>query len=121
MQRALLNTVAPVVAAIVMATSPVEAQTPEQQGKAVAEEADRQDFGWHDNASIMRMLLRNRSGQESVRELRRRVLESTERERGDKSVIIFESPRDIQGTALLSHTRSWSPTINGCTSRRSSA
>jgi outer membrane lipoprotein-sorting protein len=109
MQRALLNTVAPIIAAIVVATSPVEAQTPEQQGKAVAEEADRQDFGWHDNASIMRMVLRNRSGQESVRELRRRVLESTEKERGDKSVIIFESPRDIQGTALLSHTRILEP------------
>ena len=109
MQRALLNTVLPIIAGLVIAASPVETQTPEQQGKAVAEEADRQDFGWHDNASIMRMVLRNRSGQESVRELRRRVLESTERERGDKSIIIFESPRDIQGTALLSHTRILEP------------
>ncbi len=109
MQRALLNTVAPIIASLVIAASPVEAQTPEQQGRAVAEEADRQDFGWHDNASIMRMVLRNRSGQESVRELRRRVLESTERERGDKSIIVFESPRDIQGTALLSHTRILEP------------
>ena len=109
MQRALLNTVAPIIAGLVIAASPVEAQTPEQQGKAVAEEADRQDFGWHDNASIMRMVLKNRSGQESVRELRRRVLESTEKEQGDKSVIVFESPRDIQGTALLSHTRILEP------------
>jgi len=109
MQRALLNTVAPIIAGLVIAASPVKAQTPEQQGRAVAEEADRQDFGWHDNASIMRMVLRNRSGQESVRELRRRVLESTEKERGDKSIIIFESPRDIQGTALLSHTRILEP------------
>lgn len=109
MQRALLNTVAPIIAGLVIAASPVEAQTPEQKGRAVAEEADRQDFGWHDNASIMRMVLRNRSGQESVRELRRRVLESTEKERGDKSIIIFESPRDIQGTALLSHTRILEP------------
>ena len=109
MQRALLNTAAPIIAGLVIAASPVEAQTPEQKGRAVAEEADRQDFGWHDNASIMRMVLRNRSGQESVRELRRRVLESTEKERGDKSIIIFESPRDIQGTALLSHTRILEP------------
>ncbi|MCH6547673.1 MAG: outer membrane lipoprotein-sorting protein [Gemmatimonadetes bacterium] len=109
MQRALLNTVAPIIAGLVIAASPVEAQTPEQKGRAVAEEADRQDFGWHDNASIMRMVLRNRSGQESVRELRRRALESTEKERGDKSIIIFESPRDIQGTALLSHTRILEP------------
>ena len=109
MQRALLNTVVPIIAGLVIAASPVEAQTPEQKGRAVAEEADRQDLGWHDDASIMRMVLRNRSGQESVRELRRRVLESTEKERGDKSIIIFESPRDIQGTALLSHTRILEP------------
>ncbi len=70
MQRALLNTVVPIIAGLAILTSPVEAQTPEQKGRAVAEEADRHDFGWHDNASIMRMVLKNRSGQERVRELR---------------------------------------------------
>ena len=109
MQRAMLNTVAPIIAGLMMVTSPAVAQTPEEKGRAVAEEADRQDFGWHDNASVMKMVLRNRGGQESVRELRRQALESTESDRGDKSILVFNSPRDIQGTALLSHTRILEP------------
>ncbi len=81
------------------------AQAPEERGRAIAEEADRQDLGWHDNQAIMRMLLRNRHGQTSTRELRRHALEITEAGLGDRSVIIFEAPRDIKGTALLSHTK----------------
>jgi outer membrane lipoprotein-sorting protein len=86
-----------------------DAQTPEEMGRAVADEADRQDFGWHYEANDMRMVLRNRSGEESVRELRRQALEGTEEGRGDKSIIVFDAPRDIQGTALLSHTRILEP------------
>ena len=109
MQRALLNSVAPIIAGLMLVASPSVAQTPEEKGRAIAEEADRQDFGWHDNATVMRMVLRNRGGQESVRELRRQALESNEAGRGDKSILIFDSPRDIQGTALLSHTRILEP------------
>ena len=109
MQRALLNTVAPIIAGLMIVTSPAASQTPEESGRAIAEEADRQDYGWHDNASVMKMVLRNRSGQESTRLLRRRSLESTEEDRGDKSILVFDSPRDIQGTALLSHTRILEP------------
>ena len=105
MQRATLNTIAPIVVGLMFMTSPATAQTPEDQGRAVAEEADRQDSGWHDNASVMRMVLRNRAGQESTRQLRRQALESTEDGRGDKSILVFDTPRDIRGTALLSHTR----------------
>jgi outer membrane lipoprotein-sorting protein len=85
------------------------AQSPEETGQAVAEEADRRDYGWQDDASNMRMTLRNRGGEESVRELRRQSLESTDEERGDKSIIVFDAPRDIQGTALLSHSRILEP------------
>ncbi len=106
MQRVMLNAVAlAVIGLITMTPSLAHTQTPEEKGQAVAERADREDSGWHDNASVMRMVLRNKSGQESVRELRRKALESTERDRGDKSIIVFDTPRDIQGTALLSHTR----------------
>ncbi len=85
------------------------AQAPEERGRAIAEEADRQDLGWHDNMVNMRMLLRNRHGQTSTRELRRHALEVTEAGLGDRSLIIFETPRDIKGTALLSHTKILDP------------
>ena len=45
MQRTLLNTLAPIIAGLMMATSPTWAQTPEEKGLAVAEEADRRDLG----------------------------------------------------------------------------
>ena len=82
MQRVMLNAVALAVTGLItMTPSLAHTQTPEEKGQAVAERADREDSGWHDNASVMRMVLRNKSGQESVRELRRKALESTERDR----------------------------------------
>jgi outer membrane lipoprotein-sorting protein len=85
------------------------AQTPEERGRAVAEAADANDMGWGDNTSTMRMVLRNRAGQESTRTLRRMALETDGEGLGDRSIIVFEAPRDIQGTALLSHTRILDP------------
>ena len=55
------------------------------------------------------MVLRNRNGDESVREMRRRALESEEAGAGDKSVITFDAPRDVAGTSLLSHTKILDP------------
>ncbi len=81
----------------------------EIRGRAIAEEADLRDYGWGDNSSIMRMVLRNRNGDESVRELRRRALETEEAGAGDKSVITFDAPRDVAGTSLLSHTKILDP------------
>jgi hypothetical protein len=110
MQTKKLKTVAVVFAALQwLHPQLAETQTPEEMGRAVADEADRQDTGWHDDASRTRMVLRNRSGEESVRELRRQSLENTEAGRGDKSIIVFDAPRDIQGTALLTHTRILEP------------
>jgi outer membrane lipoprotein-sorting protein len=84
-------------------------QSPEERGRAVAEAADAHDLGWRDNMSTMRMVLRNRGGQESTRTLRRMALETTGEGVGDRSIIVFEAPRDIEGTALLSHTRILDP------------
>ena len=85
------------------------AQTAEERGRAIAEAADASDMGWGDNTSTMRMVLRNRAGQESTRTLRRMALETTGEGLGDRSIIVFEAPRDIEGTALLSHTRILDP------------
>jgi len=87
----------------------VRAQAPEDRGKEIAVEADRRDLGWHDNKSVSKMILRNKHGQKSIRELRRLAFEINEKDLGDKSLIIFDSPRDIKGTALLSHTKILKP------------
>ena len=76
------------------------AETAEEKGLAIAIEADRRDLGWHDQTADMIMILKNKHGQESRRQIRTRALEVNSD--GDKSLTIFDQPRDIKGTALLS-------------------
>ena len=83
------------------------AETPEEKGLAIAEEMDRRDRGWQDQRATLTMILRNRQGQESRRELRISTLEVDGD--GDKSLTVFDSPRDVKGTAFLSHTHATEP------------
>jgi outer membrane lipoprotein-sorting protein len=78
------------------------AETPEEKGLAIATEADRRDTGYDDSTAHMLMVLKNRHGLESRREIRLRNLEVIND--GDKSLTIFDSPKDIKGTAFLNYT-----------------
>ncbi len=78
------------------------AGTAEEKGLAIAIEADKRDTGWQDQTASLEMVLRNRHGQESKRRIRSKTLEVDGD--GDKSMSIFDSPRDIKGTAFLSYT-----------------
>lgn len=69
-------------------------------GQAIAVEADRRDTGFGDLTADLVMILRNRHGQESRRDIRLRTLEVDGD--GDKSLSIFDRPRDVEGTAFLS-------------------
>jgi len=75
------------------------AATPEEKGLAIAREADRRDAGFLDFTADMLMILKNKHGQKSVRKIRARTLE-VEND-GDKSLTIFDNPRDVKGTAFL--------------------
>lgn len=77
----------------------VHAQTPEEQGLTIATEVDRRDQGFADFTASMTMLLRNKQGDESLRYMDTKVLEVSDD--GDKTLIIFNQPRDVKGTALL--------------------
>jgi hypothetical protein len=83
------------------------AETPEEKALAIAREADKRDSGFGDYTDDVKMILRNKQGQESVREIRSRTLEGTSD--GDKSLTIFDEPLDVQGTALLSFTHKQGP------------
>ena len=85
----------------------LEDQTPEERGLAIAIEMDKRDTGWGDQTADMRMILRNRQGDESTREIRTKVLE-VEGD-GDKSLTVFDSPKDVKGTAFLSYTHALTP------------
>ncbi len=77
----------------------VVAETAEEKGLAIAQEVDRRDTGWGDLQAQMSMLLKNRHGEESLRQMRVKSLEVEDD--GDKSLIVFDEPRDVKGTALL--------------------
>lgn len=74
------------------------------RGLAIATENDKRDKGWGDARADMKMVLTNASGETSERELRFMMLESPEAGDGNWSLMTFDRPRDIEGTALLTYT-----------------
>ena len=78
------------------------AETAEEKGLAIAQEADRRDTGWQDQTASLEMILRNRHGQESKRQIRSKTKEVDGD--GDKALSIFDTPSDVKGTAFLSFT-----------------
>ncbi|MBO6563928.1 MAG: outer membrane lipoprotein-sorting protein [Pseudomonadales bacterium] len=84
---------------LILLPSALVAETPEEKGLAIAVEADRRDQGWVDMQVTMSMILRNARGDENHREMRLKSLEVPAD--GDKSIMVFDTPRDVQGTGLL--------------------
>ncbi|MBT3306101.1 MAG: outer membrane lipoprotein-sorting protein [Alphaproteobacteria bacterium] len=91
--------------AVLVAAGPVVAETPEEKGFNVAAKSDRSDRGFTDSKVTLKMVMRNAAGQVSTRNLALRTFEIPNEDVGDKSLIVFDSPADIDGTALLSHAK----------------
>ena len=84
-----------------LATQSNDSQSGAQtKGLKIAKEAKLRDFGWKDSKANMEMILRNKQGNTSVRKIRIKSLEMEND--GDKSLTIFDQPRDVKGTAFLS-------------------
>ena len=79
-----------------------KAQTPEERGLQIAKAAEEADLGFGSSIVELKMTLKNKNGQTSERFLVTRTLELTED--GDKSLIVFDSPKDVKGTATLTFT-----------------
>ncbi len=77
-------------------------ETPEEKGLRIALESSARNDGFGDFTAGLTMVLRDRHGRESVRQMRFKVLEVIAD--GDKSLFVFDQPRDVQGTALLTHS-----------------
>lgn len=82
---------------------------PALKGRQIADEAKARDAGFGDSEAVMKMVLTNAHGDTSDRELRMRTLENPDPDDGDKSMIIFDRPRDVAGTALLTHAHILAP------------
>jgi len=79
----------------------VRAQDAVDRGRDIASESDASARGYEDFEAHMTMILRDREGDDRTRELRISVLEDAGK--GDKTLLVFEHPRDLAGTALLTH------------------
>lgn len=77
-------------------------QSAEQKGLDITKEMDKRDTGFKDSQVSLTMTLKNQQGQQSVRYMRNKTLEGTTD--GDKSMIIFDRPTDVKGTATLTYT-----------------
>jgi len=96
--------------AVMLMTAVYAAQAADDtQGFDIAARSDRTDLGFADSEVELQMVLRNAAGQESTRALRIATLEKPDESVGDKSLVIFDTPRDIEGTALLSHAKILDP------------
>ncbi len=82
--------------------STIMAQSPEERGLQIAKAAEKADEGFVSSIVSLKMTLKNKNGQTSERLLMTKTLELTED--GDKSLIVFNSPKDVKGTSTLTFT-----------------
>ncbi len=80
----------------------IHAQSPEARGLKIAKAAEQADLGFKSSTVNLEMTLKNKNGQTSQRSLTTKTLELTED--GDKSLIVFNSPKDVKGTSTLTFT-----------------
>jgi len=91
-----------IMAGFILIQSIVMAQSAEEKGLQIAQRAEDADKGFESSTVSLKMVLTNKQGQASERYLENRTLEL--HEDGDKSLIIFNSPKDVEGTATLTFT-----------------
>jgi hypothetical protein len=75
---------------------------PAEQGLAIFRDKDQRESGYGDLQVDLEMILRDRRGTESSRNLSISQLEMPDD--GDRLLVVFDTPKPIRGTALLSYT-----------------
>jgi outer membrane lipoprotein-sorting protein len=74
----------------------------EERAQAVVNELSVRNAGYKDMGGEVEMTLRDADGSESKRHFSLKVLERVSATAGDSSLITFDSPADVRGTAVLS-------------------
>ena len=83
------------------------AESAEEAGQRIATDARERQKGYGNFTANLTMILRNKRGQESTREVRLKVIE-VEGD-GDRTLFVFDRPRDVKGTAFLVHAHKNEP------------
>ena len=93
--------------ALLLIGAPAWAQVPDPRAESVVDEVDRRLSGYDNFTATMTMTLRESDGSERVREMHILGLEVPED--GDKTLVVFDLPRDLQGTSILTVTHPDAP------------
>ncbi|WMN58783.1 outer membrane lipoprotein-sorting protein [Pseudoalteromonas xiamenensis] len=72
------------------------------RGLQIATEMEHRDTGWKDQEVNVEMTMFSSTGDKSIRYMRNKALEVENN--GDKTLVIFDQPADVSGTAFLSFT-----------------
>jgi outer membrane lipoprotein-sorting protein len=86
-------------------TTTADAKTPEERGVEIARDLHARNAGYKDLGADVEMTLKDPGGSEAKRRFHIRVLEQPDRETAQYSLVVFDSPADVKGTALLSHAK----------------
>ncbi|TPW17663.1 MAG: hypothetical protein FD130_578 [Halothiobacillaceae bacterium] len=81
------------------------AETPEEKGLTIANEVDRRNQNYADTLVEMTMTLIDEEGKTDTRQLEVKTLEVNSTTEGDKALLLFNQPRDVAGTTLLTATQ----------------
>jgi len=74
-----------------------------EQGRLIAVAYDQSDAGFKDSRVNINMVLHNAAGESISRLLVLNTLEKNSADSGDNTLVVFSSPADVRGTALLNH------------------
>ena len=92
-----------IILTLTLCNTSLYAQTNEEKGLEIIEKSIALDDGFIDSTVEGQMVLKDKSGNESVRKFKNMIFEELDSTLGDKSIIIFTEPRDVKGTSLLTH------------------
>lgn len=76
-----------------------------EKGQAVVEELASRNQGWKDLTGTVDMILHDAGGSEAKRSFTVKLLERPAAGAGDYSLVVFDGPADVKGTAVLSHAK----------------
>ncbi len=82
----------------------LQADTAEGVGLKIAKASYENGRGFTDMVSDQLMILIDPKGKEVIREVSNKTLENLNPDDGDKSITFFKTPKDVEGTVMLSHT-----------------
>ena len=79
-----------------------ETENSAAKGLRIAHETEQVQTGFQNYTAKQIMILKDRNGRESQREIRVKVIETEDH--GKRILFVFDTPRDVKGTTLLIHS-----------------